>query len=1029
MSLDEVKYDAFISYRHSEKDKFVATTLHRKLETFRLPKALVQQCNGRTKIERVFRDQDELPLAANLSDPIELALEKSDYLLVICTPRLPESQWCRKEIETFSRLHGRDHILLVLAEGEPSESFPDLLMHDTVEEIDENGNVRLVDKPVEPLAADVRGASEREIKKKIDDAVLRIAAAIFGLNYDDLKQRNRERRIKKLIAIWGSIGAAVLVFAIVCASMLVVISSQKNTIEKQYDSIAEHSLEISRQNLEIIAQNEEITSKSNEISKQNEEITKKNEEITKQNEEITRQKEQLRVQYEEASEKYSISMAAASSNLMAAGKRIDALYAVRNALPDSLEDDDRVYTAAAHKALVDALAPYTSASLYIPLNSFEDSKGIEDFITTSDAKYIAVKTGENRIIVFESETGEVVCDVFSKLDIDYVTYYAFVSDEILVVSDFTSMYGINLATGEGMKIADKPATAVIGADDRFIVCPSGGKVISAYSFSDFSELWSVNTAEIIGEDLYISGADFIFAPNGKTVYMYCSTSFMGGTGVVLGLKCKDGAVSFSLVLPEISGLNITASDKMVYVALHPDVTSGVVSKVSAYDSSSGEQVWMVEGTDSFFAKTMFYSSTHDLILCGSTKRFFTLNAKDGSAVYTYNFDDSITFIDDISSGKGTNYLLIDANNGVYSLSPTIQSLFGVNIFLSTPNVVNDKALYVNGNIFLKVADELSIVRYSYKDNPDISFLGEYNNLNSVSANGIYQLSNDSKSDGYVFNIINTLTGESISIKTDAYNYMFCEEPSDSIFFYSNSSIEKYDCKTGEKLGEFYADTAKDIRICGISSNGLYFYVVSNGAGEYVLSVYSAESFEPVLEKAFSAYVSNKFMLSDDNKVIAYKDYDIDAIQIFSVDSDEPFAYFEIKKGNFNSFVLSNDGKYLIMSYKDGTSEIYDVNTQERVKTLYDLPYDMTSFVYVSSIDSYKVLTSREMILFNSELDIYLSLSDCIGYKEDSNSLVFKLNGHIFEIPMYDYDTLISKADALLEQYECSEETKIKYNIE
>ena len=69
----ENKYDAFISYRHSELDKFVAVNLHRKLEAFKLPKG-VKSPTGKKKIERVFRDQDELPLASNLSDPITVAL-------------------------------------------------------------------------------------------------------------------------------------------------------------------------------------------------------------------------------------------------------------------------------------------------------------------------------------------------------------------------------------------------------------------------------------------------------------------------------------------------------------------------------------------------------------------------------------------------------------------------------------------------------------------------------------------------------------------------------------------------------------------------------------------------------------------------------------------------------------------------------------------------------------------------------------------------------------------------------------------
>ena len=93
MNLENVKYDAFISYRHCELDKFVAVNLHKQLEAFKIPKSLIKagKTNGKTKIERVFRDQDELPLTNNLADPITRALQGSEFLIVICSPRLKES--------------------------------------------------------------------------------------------------------------------------------------------------------------------------------------------------------------------------------------------------------------------------------------------------------------------------------------------------------------------------------------------------------------------------------------------------------------------------------------------------------------------------------------------------------------------------------------------------------------------------------------------------------------------------------------------------------------------------------------------------------------------------------------------------------------------------------------------------------------------------------------------------------------------------------------------------------------------------
>ena len=115
MALDNVRYDAFISYRHCELDSFISENLHKKLESYKMPSIVAKKLDPKKqKIERVFRDEAELPLSGNLSDPITAALANSDYLIVICTPRLRESQWCLKEIETFVATHDREHILLVL---------------------------------------------------------------------------------------------------------------------------------------------------------------------------------------------------------------------------------------------------------------------------------------------------------------------------------------------------------------------------------------------------------------------------------------------------------------------------------------------------------------------------------------------------------------------------------------------------------------------------------------------------------------------------------------------------------------------------------------------------------------------------------------------------------------------------------------------------------------------------------------------------------------------------------------------------
>ena len=222
----EFKYDAFISYRHSELDKFVAEHLHKSLETYNLPKEVRKKNNlKRRAFKRVFRDQEELPLTSNLEDPIIEALKNSKYLIVICSPRLKESLWCKKEIETFKSLRGRKNIFCVLIEGEPKDSFPNEVL------IDEKG------KLVEPLAADIRGKNKRKVLKKLKEEKLRLIAPMYNLDYDDLRQRHKIWRQKKIIHSVIGIAIACLMFTIYSIAMFIKINLQQNVLS-QYQALS-----------------------------------------------------------------------------------------------------------------------------------------------------------------------------------------------------------------------------------------------------------------------------------------------------------------------------------------------------------------------------------------------------------------------------------------------------------------------------------------------------------------------------------------------------------------------------------------------------------------------------------------------------------------------------------------------------------------------------------------------------------------------------------------------------------------------
>ena len=238
----QLHYDAFISYRHCDLDKFVAENLHKKLEAYRMPADVAKKRQGmKNKIERVFRDQEELPLTSDLNDPIMSALHNSDWLIVICSPRLRESVWCKKEIETFVKLRGRQKVLAVLVEGEPSESFPDELLFETKTVTKGDGSVEEVKVPVEPLAADVRGKNKKDILKNMDIELLRILAAMFHLNFDDLRQRHKEQEHKRnmrRMTLWAFI---CLIIAAVSVGVALQLNRKNQTIQSLSDNLSEQN--------------------------------------------------------------------------------------------------------------------------------------------------------------------------------------------------------------------------------------------------------------------------------------------------------------------------------------------------------------------------------------------------------------------------------------------------------------------------------------------------------------------------------------------------------------------------------------------------------------------------------------------------------------------------------------------------------------------------------------------------------------------------------------------------------------------
>ena len=98
------------------EDAAAASGLRKRLEQFRLPSHIRNTLSeGQERIRA---------LSAEGPDAAE-AEENSQWLAVVCSPRLKDSEAAMDVIRRFKERKGQERILAVLLEGEPADSFPE----------------------------------------------------------------------------------------------------------------------------------------------------------------------------------------------------------------------------------------------------------------------------------------------------------------------------------------------------------------------------------------------------------------------------------------------------------------------------------------------------------------------------------------------------------------------------------------------------------------------------------------------------------------------------------------------------------------------------------------------------------------------------------------------------------------------------------------------------------------------------------------------------------------------------------------
>ncbi len=960
----EMRYDAFISYRHSELDKFVAEELHKQLENFKIPGKVAKNCNKK-KIKRIFRDKDELPITSNLADPILNALRESEFLIVICSPRLKESIWCKREIENFIEMHGRENILAVLVEGEPSESFPEELLYREKTVVNENGETMVVKEPVEPLAADVRGKNKKEVKKLIKTEMLRLLASMLQCNYDDLKQRHRERKMHRMLALAAVVCVVGLTFGTVSTVMALKIQNQKQQIDKQYWEALENNARMGADN---------------------------------------------------------------ALELLEVGDRIGAITMARELLPDDLENQDVPYTSEAFYALTESLYPYATGDILRPIFQIKENAEISEMKLSCDRKKIYVRTKYNALTVWDIPNKKKCLEIDLKALGSFDSYgddVAFIGTDKLGVIGVGEAYIFDLENNKTGEISKQIAIEeikyplyIVGdrTGNNFLVIAT--EAVGVYNAQTGENLSVFKTPENLSIKM---PEDFLFKGEDELILAYGS-EFYDEVKENIKIQLVDyvaGTVKTEIEVPYGRLAQLNTSGDYLFVAVNGDSGEDISlfetedAMVYCYNIRTGEKIWQHEAEAEFINSIVVPYEGYDCFLFESYAQITALEAKTGEVVGIFTFGSSIvnifplqtpdTYVIFTRDGRRVN-LIPEKNMNVESIGTFIPATTNIKEFewgdgflVSLPYYSKEVIVYdwyIDEGAEEAVELSGSIANLAVSEDEKYSAIELHNDeffvIDNDTKEVLGQTVLESYTDGLHFigdDKIKRICGDEVFVYDLQCNLLEQYEIGDDYFGAEGVSLDgKY--IFGDDFEKFLVINSATKEVEGelpkeqCECDGTYSYVFSN-AGDICV----------ILDKTRSQFRS----------------YDVSEGTLLN--------RIDINATYIEKILFSEDDSYVYFVYEDGRVEQYVTDTMERKCEIVGLD-SITNVIKEQTENGEKTFcfygTSVSYILkeYDGQLKVEKRIDSLKAVMPKRGEYWIANSDSLFVFPIYSYQEILGKADRI-----------------
>jgi len=1027
----KMQYDAFISYRHSELDMEIAKKVHTGLETYHIPGS-VRAKTGKKKMGRVFRDQEELPIGSDLDDNISSALANSEYLIVICSPRTPGSYWVCKEIETFISMHGRSHILAVLIEGEPDESFPKQLLSD------DNG------EPVEPLAADVRGENRKERNSKFKTEILRLAAPIIGCSYDDLKQRHRERIIKRTLisvsAIAGVVAAAGIAFGIYNSN----VADRMKQLADEKAALADEKAALA--------------------------------------DEKTRLADEILVEFKQKQENQSRFYAEESISLLNEGRREEAVLVAREGLP---VDGDRPYVPEAEDALGRALYAYADGNSLGFDRILKSDLSVNSIKRTSDSsKIIVIDSGYN-VYVYDSTTWELLSGISAGVD-----EYNYLVNTVGADADDTGVYvctenSLIKYDYNGDVIYDNPeynfinnfsfienerVIYMVSSDTVYVADCDTGELLykyeneSEYSFfagkslyDEYSGIYVCPHNELNASKIYVSLIDrnldsvkrvelsegsvleMCILPSGDIAALSCNSDFISGGGVkdvMLDVFSSEGQMLWSRKV-DAGVRNAATFDSRMKAHRYgtdgkerDEIVITMEYEAFAYDASTGEQLSKItlggESVSLSIAKEgptgyVGYSNGNiDLIDFANSKIYSDYSIRTGLSLSDAVFVNGQVVV--------RSYLSPEVHILAYHEAPDLEELETFDTRVVTYGVSPDSGYYVikplgDYSTFLFYDDQGKKI-YTYTGDMDFNICTGYSSEKFLIA----------YTDGIAYIDPGASEEDEVSwSKMGADDHVgygnFCDNGKFGIFWDMHYLV----VVDTDKRQVIYSDTLEEkIESAEVSEDGIYAYVATSESGLTCVSIPDGEK-KPFdsddLRNLGDAYFGRYIAISHDGSKLAMGCMD-GMLRIADTGSLEVLYEIPFLAKSRIFLKFTDDDRYLVSQGDDMRICIRDTENGECINSI-DGITEADSIICDDTDSIMAVCDGIYVYLFETGgYGLKARIEDGLIYLKSDNSAILCYDGRYMYKTFYkDHKTLIEEAGRQFPDAELSDEQKVKYNIE